>query len=228
VAKSEEGKVITIDGPAGSGKSTTAKLVARELEFLYLDTGALYRAIAVLALDKGVSLEDGSSLAALARSADLNVRLTDGNQRVSSGSLDLTPRIRTAEIDAAVSPVSAVPEVRAAMLSLQRAQRRPPGLVAEGRDLGSVVFPDADLKIFMVADLPVRAHRRVIERNAKGESADEQAEMQALARRDQLDSSRPVAPLSRPHDAIDVDTSNLTIREQVARVVTLFRERFDA
>ena len=201
VAKSEEGKVITIDGPAGSGKSTTAKLVARELDFLYLDTGALYRAIAVLALDKGIPLEDGSSLAALARAADLNVRLSDGNQRVSSGSVDLTPRIRAAEIDAAVSPVSAVPEVRAAMLSLQRAQRRPPGLVAEGRDLGTVVFPDADLKIFMVADLPVRAHRRVIERNAMGESADEQAEMQALARRDQLDSSRPVAPLSRPRDA---------------------------
>jgi len=224
----KHGWVIAIDGPAGSGKSTTAKLVARKLGFVYLDTGALYRAITVLALERDIAVDNGPELARLAREAGLRVLRNGPEQRVMAGNDDLTPRLRSSEVDAAVSPVSAVPEVRAAMLDLQRAQRTPPGLVAEGRDLGTVVFPDADLKIYLVADLPVRAYRRALERKVRGERFDTDAEREALARRDQYDSTRKVAPLSRPDDAVDVDTSKLTIDEQVDRVIELFRERSGA
>lgn len=221
----KHGWVIAIDGPAGSGKSTTAKAVAEKLGFIYLDTGALYRAIAVLALDRDVAVTDGPALVAMTRQVGLRVIRAGSDQRVMADGQDLTPRLRTAEVDKAVSPVSAAPEVRKEMLALQRAQRTPPGLVAEGRDLGTVVFPDADLKIYLVADLPVRAHRRALERKLKGEPSDEGAERDLLAQRDHYDSTRAVAPLRKASDAVEVDTSAVTIEQQVTRVIDLFQER---
>ena len=221
----KHGWVIAIDGPAGSGKSTTAKAVAEQLGFIYLDTGALYRAITVLALDQDVAVTDGPALVDMIHEAGLRVYREGAEQRVSAGGADLTSRLRSPEVEVAVSPVSAAPEVREAMLDVQRAQRTAPGLVAEGRDLGTVVFPDADLKIYLVADLPVRAYRRALERKVKGEPSDAEAERIALERRDHFDSTRTVAPLRKASDAIEVDTSQVSIDQQVSLVIELFKER---
>lgn len=220
---SKKGWVITLDGPAGSGKSTTARLVADGLSFVYLDTGALYRAVTLLALRHGVAPDDGASLEALVASSEVQVRRLRGQQRIFAGGSDLTDVLRGVEVERHVSTISAVPEVRQAMLHVQRSQQKPPGLVAEGRDLGTVVFPDADLKIFLIADLEVRARRRAKERQATGQLASVEVEREALARRDRLDSERKVAPLRQPAEAHVVDTSRLTVQEQTQRVVELFR-----
>lgn len=220
---SENGWVITLDGPAGSGKSTTASGVAKVLNFVYLDTGALYRAIAVLSMRENIAPEDTERLGDLALRSDLRVRRNGSLQIVLIGEEDITSLLRSPEVDLRVSAVSAVPEVRKAMLGLQRDQRRPPGLVAEGRDLGTVVFPDAHLKIFLVADLEVRAQRRALERKNRGELFDPAAEQVGLAARDKLDSSRSVAPLCKPEGAKVVDTTAVTISDQVEQVVELFR-----
>lgn len=220
---SENGWVITLDGPAGSGKSTTALGVANVLNFVYLDTGALYRAIAVLSMREHIAPEDTERLGDLASRSDLRVRRNGPLQNVLNGEEDITSLLRSPEVDSRVSAVSAVPEVREAMLGLQRDQRRPPGLVAEGRDLGTVVFPDAHLKIFLVADLEVRAQRRALERKNRGEPFDPAAEQVSLAARDKSDSSRPVAPLCKPEGAKVVDTTDISISDQVEQVVELFR-----
>lgn len=228
MVRPDYGFVVTLDGPAGSGKSTTAREVAAKLGFLYLDTGALYRALTVLALDSGISTSDGKKLGQLAESAQLHIARNGTGQRVLADTRDLTDRLRTPEVEGSVSAVSAVKEVRDAMLHLQRSQRQPPGLVAEGRDLGTVVFPDADLKIYLVADLAERARRRALERRASGRSASDEEEMAALAARDEFDSGRALAPLRPAADSVQVDTTDLTIDEQVDRVVRLFRDRFGA
>lgn len=228
MARPDHGFVVTLDGPAGSGKSTTARAVAARLGFVYLDTGALYRALTVLALDSGVSTSDGRALGQMAAAACLHIARNGTGQRVFADSQDLTDRIRTPEVERDVSAVSAVKDVRDAMLHLQRSQRQLPGLVAEGRDLGTVVFPDADLKIYLVADLPERARRRTLERRASGRDASEEAEMTAMAARDAFDTGRAVAPLRPAADSVEVDTTDLTIDEQVDRVVQLFRDRFGA
>lgn len=219
----ELGWVITLDGPAGSGKSTTARRVAQSLEFVYLDTGALYRAITLMALRAGVPTDNGSALQDLVSHSPLEVRRQGGQQRVLCEGVDLTDDLRTIAVESQVSAVSASVEVRRAMLTLQRAQRRRPGMVAEGRDLGSVVFPEAHLKVFLVADLEVRAQRRSLERQSRGESTSVEQEREALAARDKLDSSRAVAPLVQPPGARVVDTSRLSIEDQTQAVLDLFR-----
>jgi len=219
----ENGWVITLDGPAGSGKSTTAQRVADELEFVYLDTGALYRAVTVLALTHGVAPDDHPAMEDLVMASAVQVRRQDGGQHVISQDMDLTPRLRSAEVDRHVSAISAMPGVRRAMLDIQRSQRQIPGLVAEGRDLGTVVFPEAHLKIFLIADLDVRAKRRAIQRQAQGELASVEAEREALQKRDTYDSTREVAPLRQPEGSQVVDTTDVTIEQQVERVVELFR-----
>ncbi len=219
----ELGWVITLDGPAGSGKSTTAKQVAQTLSFVYLDTGALYRAVTFLALRAGVPTDNGPQLRNLMATSPPDVRRVSGDQRVLAGGEDLTDELRSIAVEQAVSSVSAAPEVRGAMLAVQRAQRQRPGLVAEGRDLGSVVFPDAHLKIYLVADLDVRAQRRALERTRRGEATTVEREREALAERDRLDSGRATAPLVRPPGAHVLDTSGLTIEGQTRAVVDLFR-----
>jgi cytidylate kinase len=223
----ENGWVITLDGPAGSGKSTTAQQVAEVLEFVYLDTGALYRAITVLALTHGVAPDDHGAMEDLVASSGVQVRRQNDGQHVFTQDTDLTSRLRSAEVDRHVSAISAVPGVRQAMLDVQRAQRQMPGLVAEGRDLGTVVFPDAHLKIYLVADLEVRAKRRAIQRQAQGELASVEAEREALQKRDTYDSTREVAPLRQPDGSQVVDTTEVTIEQQVERVVELFRAGAD-
>ena len=217
------GWVITLDGPAASGKSTTAKRVADVLGFVYLDTGALYRAVTVLAFKGGVAPDDAAALKALLEASDIQVRREGGVQRILSGGSDITLLLRSPEVERHVSAISAVPEVRQAMLQVQRAQQKPPGLVAEGRDLGTVVFPQAHLKIYMIADLSVRAQRRARERQLAGQLASPESERESLARRDQADSGRALAPLRQPEGSVLVDTTGLTIEEQTDRVVDLFR-----
>jgi len=216
--------VVALDGPAGAGKSTTARGVARRLGWSYLDTGALYRCVALQALERGVALDDGEALASLA--AALDVRFGAGaDTRVLLGVRDVTAAIRTPELSQAASRVSAMPAVRAALVDLQRRSARPPGTVAEGRDMGTVIFPDAPLKVFLDADIDERARRRTADlRGAgRGESLDDVRSQ--MSERDARDSGRTVAPLKPAPDAMVLDTTHLALDEVIERIVAEARAR---
>jgi CMP/dCMP kinase len=214
--------VIAIDGPAGSGKSTVARLLSQRLGFLYLDTGAMYRAVALLALRDGVSLDDGSSLAALTRGARIGFTPEGG---VVARDRDVSEDIRGSSVSAAVSEVSAHPEVRELLVAEQRHIADGRDVVVEGRDIGTVVFPGAALKVFLTATPLVRADRRRKELVAKGEHMTSGEMLAALDARDRCDSSREVSPLRKAQDAVELDTSGLTIDEVVDALETLARER---
>jgi cytidylate kinase len=211
--------VITIDGPAGSGKSTTAKLVARRLGYAYLDTGAMYRAMAVKALRAGIDPGDREGLAQLAATTEIDVKTLPDETRVLLDGEDVTASLRSPDVTKASSPVSAVPAVRERMVELQRRIGAGGGIVAEGRDMGSVVFPGADVKIYLNASLRCRAERRRSELAASGEEGDLAAVEENIRGRDVRDSSREHSPLVVPHGAVEVDTTDLTIEGQVERVL---------
>ena len=214
--------VIAIDGPAGSGKSTLARLLAARLGFAYLDTGAMYRAIAFLALRDGVAIDDGASLAALAREARISFA-ADGH--IVASDRDVSEEIRRPAVSAAVSEVSAHPEVRAVLLEEQRRIGAAQDIVIEGRDIGTVVFPDAPVKLFLTASAEIRAERRRRELIAGGEHVGIDETLQAMVARDAYDSQRAVAPLRRAADAIELDTSGLDVDQVVeaAREIVLAR-----
>ncbi len=214
--------VIAIDGPAGSGKSTLARLLAARLGFAYLDTGAMYRALAYLALHDGVATDDGSSLAALAREARISFA-ADG--RIVAAERDVSEEIRRPAVSAAVSEVSAHAEVRSVLLDEQRRIGALQDVVIEGRDIGTVVFPEAPVKLFLTASAAVRAERRRKELIAGGEHVGADETLQAIVARDAYDSSRAVAPLRRAADAVELDTSGLDIDQVVeaARRIVLAR-----
>ena len=214
--------VIAIDGPAGSGKSTLAKLLAARLGFAYLDTGAMYRAIAFLALREGVATDDGASLAALAREARLSFSADD---HIVAADRDVSEEIRRPAVSAAVSEVSAHPQVRAVLLEEQRRIGAAQDIVIEGRDIGTVVFPGAPVKLFLTASAEIRAERRRRELIAGGEHVGIDETLQAIAARDAYDSQRAVAPLRRAADAIELDTSGLDVDQVVeaAREIVLAR-----
>jgi cytidylate kinase len=233
--------IIAIDGPASSGKSTVAKLVARELGFAYLDTGAMYRSVAWRALEEGLDLSDPLPQTTRERIAQIATvePISFGylpkdplpSQVFISGE-DVTAQIRTAEADVAVSPVSADPGVRAALTEQQRTIGRAQDTVMEGRDIGTVVFPDAELKVFLTASAEERARRRhrqnVKKARAKGQpytGLDEAAILADIHRRDTYDSSRKTAPLAKAPDARVLDTTDLSIEQVVSQVVALVRER---
>jgi cytidylate kinase len=207
--------VIAIDGPAGSGKSTTARLVANMLEYTYLDTGAMYRALAWKALKKGVSWEDGKALARLARGLPIRFVEHQGVQSVLLGRTDVTQAIRTPEMDQGSSKVSVFPEVRRELVAIQRRLGIKGGVVIEGRDTTSVVFPGADLKIFLTASLRERAKRRQKERAGSSLAWHERD----LRQRDKRDTKRAASPLTKVPDAVWVNTSSLTINDQVKRIL---------
>lgn len=212
---------IAIDGPSASGKGTVAERVAQALDFHYLDSGALYRLVTVAALRGGVALGDEPGLARVA--AAMPIAFRDGKAWL--GDEDVTEALRTEEASASASRVAAYPGVRTALLARQRDFRRLPGLVAEGRDMGSVVFPDALLKVFLTADLATRALRRHKQLMAKGMYAKMPDVVEELRRRDERDSSRPVAPLKHYPDALFLDTTPLSVDAAVDQVVRWYRER---
>jgi len=214
--------VIAIDGPAGSGKSTLARLLAERLGVAYLDTGAMYRAVTLLALRDGVALDDGASLAALARFAHLGF---DGRGRITAGERDVSDEIRRPAVSAAVSQVSAHAQVRDVLVAEQRRIAQVSDVVMEGRDIGTVVCPDAAVKIFLVAEAPVRAERRRRELVAKGEHVDPGETLAAIEARDAYDSSRAVAPLKAAPDAVALDSSRLDIEAMVEAAVRIVTEK---
>jgi len=211
--------VIAIDGPAASGKGTIAEAVARALAFHYLDSGSLYRLVALKALRTGTAFDDGPALARLAQALD--VRFGDGALLLDGA--DATADIREESVAAGASQVAVHGAVRQALIDRQRAFRRPPGLVADGRDMGTVVFPDARLKVFVTATAEERARRRHKQLIAKGISITMDSLLRDIRERDARDAGRAVAPLAPASDAVLLDTTNLTIDEAVDRVLELYR-----
>jgi cytidylate kinase len=213
--------VIAIDGPTASGKGTIAERVARSLGFKYLDSGALYRLVALRALADGVDTTNEAALAALARSLQPHFL----NGRVELGGEDVTDAIRREEVSRAASQVAVHPDLRAALLDLQRARRVPPGLVADGRDMGTVVFPDATLKVYLTASVEARADRRYKQLIEKGFPANIATLSQELRARDARDAQRTASPLKPAEDAYQLDSSGLTIDEVVALVLDWYAKR---
>ncbi|NQT27124.1 (d)CMP kinase [candidate division KSB1 bacterium] len=211
--------IVTIDGPAASGKSTTARLVAEKKGWLYLDTGAMYRAMAVKALQQGLSLDDQDGIARMADETTINMKTSNEGARVYVDGVEVTHKIRTPEVDKAVGPVCEVPRVREILVSLQRRIGEKGSLVTEGRDMGTVVFPDADLKYYMIASIHSRAERRQKDLERQGIVMSLQKLSEEIERRDLRDQSRTNSPLKPADDAIQLDTSQMTIDEQVETVL---------
>jgi cytidylate kinase len=207
--------VIAIDGPSASGKGTIARAVAQALGFHFLDSGALYRLVALAALDQGIDLSDESLVAPVA--ASLNAKF--GGESIALEGRDVTTAIREERVGNAASQVAALGRVREALLERQRAFRQAPGLVADGRDMASVVFPDATLKIYLTADPAERARRRYKQLMEKGLSANMAALLQEIRERDARDSRRAAAPLQKSPDAIEIDTTGISVEEVVAAVL---------
>ncbi len=212
-------KIITVDGPAGSGKSTVSRLLAKRLKYLYLDTGAMYRAVALQAKRESVDLKDREKISRLCRDLDLHFKTVDGKTRIFLGSEDISAAIRSPEMDMLSSAISAIKEVRQAMTLLQRKMAGQGGVVAEGRDMGTVVFPDADCKFFVDADSGVRAGRRYRERLERGEAVSMGAVEKELRKRDDQDTTRALAPLVPAKDAVIMDTTNMTVEEVVEKML---------
>ena len=217
------GKVIAIDGPAGSGKSTTAKIVAERLGYTYLDTGAMYRALTYYALENKIIPSDEKKLAEIAEQLLLEFRRKDGGNLVYLNGQNISSKIRTPEVTKNVSEVSAHLLVRKVMVAKQKEFGKNGSLVAEGRDTTTVVFPDADLKIYMDASVKERARRKLLDLSNMGIESDLSAQEQEINRRDEFDSEREHSPLTRAEDAVVIDTTNLTIEKQVDRIVELFQ-----
>ncbi|MET0205487.1 MAG: (d)CMP kinase [Casimicrobiaceae bacterium] len=213
--------VIAIDGPAASGKGTIAAGVARELGLRYLDSGSLYRLVALKALRAGIALDDEARLAAAA--AALDVTFDGGGTRLDGE--DATEGIRSEAVSAGASQVAIHPGVRRALLSRQQAFRQPPGLVADGRDMGTVVFPDARLKVFVTASAEERARRRYKQLIAKGISVTMDGLLRDIRERDARDSARATAPLKPAADAVILDTTDLSIDAAIGAVLDLYRSR---
>jgi len=219
------GKVIAIDGPAGSGKSTTAKLLAEKLGFIYLDTGAMYRAVTLFALEHNVSGEDARALEAIAKKVLIEFKVEDGINRIFLNDIDVTEAIRSPEVTDMVSPVSAHSGVRKALVARQRQIAKDGNVVAEGRDTTSIVFADADLKIYLDASLQERSRRRLIDFSRQGVSSTIEEQLNLLSERDKYDSGRSDSPLTKTKDSILIDTTNLNIEEQVDRIIKLTMTR---
>ncbi len=217
--------IIAIDGPAGSGKSTTARLLAMRLGYTYLDTGAFYRALTLKVLEAGVSPEDAANVLQLAEKTKIELQPQEDKNRVWLDEREVTQAIREPRVTNAISPISENPKVRAIMVEKQRTLGRNGGVVMEGRDIGTVVFPNADLKIFMQASLDERARRRQEDLAAMGIARDIATLREEIARRDQKDSNRKVAPLACAVDAILLDTTRMTIEQQVEFILQALEKK---
>ncbi len=220
--------VIAVDGPAASGKSTTAKLVAEKLKYLYIDTGAMYRAITAKILQRGIAPTDERRIKDLAESTEIRLYRDGSRIRVTVDGKDVTQEIRTPAVTGAVSAVSALKCVRDVMVREQRRMGKDGGVVLEGRDIGTVVFPDADVKVYMVAEVSRRAQRRQKDLRQQGIEVDVDTVTHELLERDRKDSQRNISPLRKAENAIVLDTTNLTIEEQVDTIIRHVRSLTEA
>jgi len=212
--------VIAIDGPSGAGKGTVARTIARELQFRHVDTGAMYRAVAWLAMQRGIALSEAAALANIATTADFEL-----STRIAVDGHDVTMAIRTPEMDAAAAAVARLPELRKALVDRQRRMAKEGPLVMEGRDIGTVVFPDARVKIFLDASAEERARRRALDPAHAAKGGEVGQIQQQLEARDQSDRTRAASPLTKAEDAVYIDTTGLSIEAVVSQVLDVVRER---
>ncbi len=216
---------VAIDGPAGAGKSTIAKVVAKELNLIYVDTGAMYRAVALYMLRQGVDLTDKDKVIDRCPEAKVTIRYQDGIQVVFLNGENVNAFLRTEEVGDAASVISPIPQVRRNMVALQKSLAAETDCIMDGRDIGTCVLPDAQLKIYLTASSDVRARRRYDELTAKGESCDFQKIKADIEDRDYRDMHREESPLRQAEDAVTVDTSDMTVQEVQARIMELCRSR---
>ena len=217
--------IIAIDGPASSGKSTTAKELAKRLKYVYLDTGAMYRACGLKAYRQKIPLTNIPELTKMMERIKVEIKYSLPNNIVLLDGEDVSQAIREPQIGKMASDISAIGVVRAGMTALQRKLGQAKGIVMDGRDIGTVVFPNAEFKFFMVADLDERAQRRFLEEKAKGSQKSFAEVKEELAQRDYNDSHRAIAPLKQADDAIVIDSTSLTIPQQVDKIINIIKER---
>lgn len=219
-------KSVAIDGPAGAGKSTLARRLAQKLGFLYVDTGAIYRTVALAVLRAGADPADEAGIAPLLEGLDVRMAYgEDGGQRMYLAGEDVSTAIREHQISGAASKVSAIPAVRAFLLDFQRKQAREGSVVMDGRDIGTVVLPDADVKVFLTAAPEARAERRLLELRQRGQSAELETVLRDIKERDWQDEHRPIAPLKRAADAVLLDTTNLDLEQSLEALLSLVKEK---
>lgn len=216
---------VAIDGPAGAGKSTIARQLAAGLGYIYVDTGALYRAVGVNAMRKGADTKDAQQVTATLADADVSLRFVEGEQRVFLGEEDVSVAIRTPEASMAASNVSAIPAVREFLFGLQRDIAAKNNCIMDGRDIGTVVLPDAQVKVFLTASAEVRAKRRYDELLAKGMQADYTQVLEEMIQRDYQDSHRAIAPLKQADDAVLVDTSDMNLDQVLDTLNKIVKEK---
>ncbi len=217
---------VAIDGPAGAGKSTISRKAAAELGFIYIDTGALYRTVGLNALRKGADINDAASvIATLTDDLKVELKFIDGEQRMFLCGEDVSDKIRTPEVSSAASKTSAVPEVRKFLFDLQKQLAKENNCIMDGRDIGTVVLPDADVKIFLTASPEARAERRYLELKEKGMDVKYEDVLSDMIKRDYDDSHRAIAPLKQAEDAVLADTSGNTLEESIDLIINIIKER---
>lgn len=215
--------IIAIDGPAGSGKSTIAKKVAERLEFLYVDTGAMYRAITYSALSRNIA-DNKSAVIEMIKELEIKLKFESGITRVFLSGEEVTDQIRTPEVNSMVSEISIIPEVRAKLVEIQREFASRDNLVAEGRDTTTVVYPNADIKVFLTANLDIRAKRRLLDFQKAGREISLEEVKANLAKRDKIDSGRDISPLRKAEGAIEIDSTDVTIGQEVEQIINKLNE----
>jgi len=219
-------KSVAIDGPAGAGKSTLARQAASELGFLYVDTGAIYRTVALKTERSGVDAADAEGVAALLKDMDIRMEYDgQGVQRMYLDGKDVSEAIREHHISGLASKVSAIPAVRDFLLDFQRKQAREHNVLMDGRDIGTVVLPDADVKVFLTAAAEARARRRLLELEQRGQQADFATILKDIEQRDEQDRNRPIAPLRQAEDAVLLDTTELNLEESLSALLNIIKER---